>query len=178
MLIKFLAIGQYRHLDGFMFELGGADLGQDVSDFGEGVRRVLLSLSDADPANVHCMDLPYIDQKGWVFSFNKHPIFVTTFAPCYPPTSSRFAFGSQFGFILLQPMYSFVLHDIGKDTPLTNWADPKSARDRIRVAYKRSGRPYYIRNTIYYPTVHDIVKPVRDMEDNADNIIQWWKKIK
>ncbi|KAL5490885.1 hypothetical protein EMCRGX_G016081 [Ephydatia muelleri] len=159
-LIKFLAIGEELHLDGFVFELPGEEFGQDVHKFGQGVRRILRCLSDYDPAGYHCMNKSYLDKIGWAFEFNEIPIFVTTFAPCYPSNHSRFAFETKNAFVLLQPMYSFVIHDIGKDTAYTNWDNPTTVRDKIRVAYKENGRPYYIRNVVIYPTAHDIVKPL------------------
>lgn len=86
-------------------------------------------------------------------------------------THYRYAFGSNNSYILLQPMYSFAIHDIGEDTPLTDWETPKTVRDKIRCAYKENGRGYYIRNTVVYPAAHDIVKP---LQEGADHVIEWW----
>ena len=46
--------------------------------------------------------------------------------PCYPDNQSRYAFGAEGAFVLLQPMYSFAIHDIREDTPHTNWDHPVS----------------------------------------------------
>ena len=69
-------------------------------------------------------------------------------------------------------MYSFAIHDIGEDTPKTNWECPVTVRDKIRVAYKENDRGYYIRDTIIYPAAHDIVKPLKE---GTGEIIEWWK---
>ena len=69
-------------------------------------------------------------------------------------------------------MYSFAIHDIGEDTPKTNWEHPVTIRDKIRVAYKENDRGYYIRDTIIYPAAHDIVKPLKE---GTREIIEWWK---
>lgn len=69
-------------------------------------------------------------------------------------------------------MYSFAIHDIGKDTPHTNWECPVTVRDKIRVSYKENDRGYYIRDTIVYPAAHDIVKPLKE---GTGEIIEWWK---
>lgn len=159
-------------MDGFLFELPGNDFGQTPQKFGEGVRRILKCISDHDPAGFHCMNKSYVSKIGWSFEFNSVPIFVTTFAPCYPENHSRYAFGAEGAFILLQPMYSFAIHDIGEDTPHTNWDNPVTVRDKIRVAYKENNRPYYIRNTIIYPAAHDIVKPLRE---GVGELVEWWK---
>lgn len=169
-LIRFLVVGAILHLDGFVFKLPGEEFGQNIHDFARGVYRVLKCLSSADPSGMRCME-QNIDRKEWHFVFNGEMIFVTTFAPCYPSSSSRYAHGAEHGFVLLQPMYSFSHHDIGEDTPTTNWENPKTFRDKIRVAFKANGRPYHIRDTVFYPTAHDIVKPLHEGED----IIEWWK---
>ena len=69
-------------------------------------------------------------------------------------------------------MYSFAIHDIGEDTPKTNWDHPVTIRDKIRVAYKENDCGYHIRDTIIYPAAHDIVKPLKE---GTGEIIEWWK---
>ena len=118
------------------------------------------------------MNKSYMSGVGWSFEFDSIPIFVTTFAPCYPENHSRFAFNAKSGFILLQPMYSFAIHDIGRETPHTNWDNPETVRDKIRVAYKENGRPYQIRETVYYPQAHDLVKP---LEEGPGRVFEWWR---
>ena len=171
MFIKFLTVGPTLHLDGFVFALPGDQFGQDVHQFGQGVRRVLKCISDHDPRGFHCMNKSYLSKVGWSFEFNGVPIFVTTFAPCYPSNHARFVFGATEAFVLFQPMYSFAIHDIGDDTPHTNWDNPVTVRDKIRVAFKENNRAYYIRDTIYYPAAHDIVKPLKE---GVGDLVEWW----
>ena len=172
MFIKFLTIGSTLHLDGFVFALPGEEFGRDIHQFGQGVRRVMKCISDQDPKGFHCMDKSYLSKVGWSFEFNGIPIFVTTFAPCYPSNHARYAFGAEQAFILFQPMYSFAIHDIGPDTPQTNWDNPVTVRDKIRVAFKENGRGYFIRDTIYYPAAHDIVKPLKE---GVGKVVEWWR---
>nr|KAG5692055.1 hypothetical protein BaRGS_021487 [Batillaria attramentaria] len=82
--------------------------------------------------------------------------------------------GSQFDdcFILFQPELSFAQHDLPDDTPVTNWDNPVTVRDRIRTAFRAAGRSYNIRETILYPMAHDIVKPLFD----DDPLVEWWLK--
>ena len=171
--IKFVAVSPDLHLDGFVFALPGAEFGRDVHRFGRGVCRVLRVISDADPYGFHCMRKSYISKIGWLFEFAGAPIFVTTFAPCYPENHSRYSFGSESCFILLQPMTSFAIHSVGEDTPTTNWDNPHTPRDKIRVAYRDNGRPYNIRSTVMYPQAHDVVKPLRDEE----GVVCWWAEL-
>ena len=171
MFIKFLMVGPTLHLDGFVFALPGDQFGQEVNRFGQVVRRVLKCISDNDPKGFHCMNKSYVSKIGWSFEFDGIPIFVTTFAPCYPSNHARYTFGASEAFILLQPMYSFAIHDIGPDTPHTNWDSPVSVRDKIRVAFKENGRAYHVRDTIYYPAAHDIVKPLKE---GVGDLVEWW----
>ena len=173
MFIKFLTVGSTLHLDGFVFALPGKEFGHDIQQFGQGVRRVLKCISDHDPKGFHCMNKSYLSKVGWSFEFNGVPIFITTFAPCYPSNHARFAFGAEQAFILFQPMYSFAIHDIGQDTPHTNWDNPTTVRDKIRIAFKENNRGYYIRDTIYYPAAHDIVKPLKEGEGE---VVEWWRE--
>lgn len=133
---------------------------------------MLQTLSDLDPAKVHCMNKSYMDKKGWIFEFNSVTMFITTFAPFYPASSSRYAFESEDCFIVFQPEISFAQHDLPTDTPHTNWINPETVRDRIRIAFQKAGRGYTIRETIFYPVAHDIVKPMNEGEP----LIEWWKK--
>ena len=68
-------------------------------------------------------------------------------------------------------MYSFALHDISTDTTQTNWECPHTERDRIRVAYRSSDRGYLIRDSVIYPTAHDIVKP---LVEGPQSVQEWW----
>ncbi|XP_019635158.1 PREDICTED: uncharacterized protein LOC109478113 [Branchiostoma belcheri] len=174
MFIKFCALQFHLGLDGFLFELPAKDFGNSPEDLGNGVRRLLKVLSDVDPAGVHCMDKSYVSKRGWCFEFDRCTFFVTTFAPCYPETHSRFNFNSENSFVLLQPEESFLRHDIGADTPHTDWENPRTARDQIRAAYRRAGRPYVIRDTVIYPPVHDIVKPLGGATAPGD-VVAWWE---
>ncbi len=131
---------------------------------------MLTTLSDNDPAGVHCMDKSYVGKKGWVFEFNTVTFFVTTFAPFYPQSHSRYSFGASDCYILLQPEISFAQYDLNEDTPFTNWENPKTSRDKIRCAFKEAGREYPIRSTVYYPTAHDVVRPIA----SDGQVVEWW----
>ncbi|CAH1238939.1 Hypp5669 [Branchiostoma lanceolatum] len=177
MFVKFCAAQSHLGLDGFLFELPGNNFGATPEDLGNGVRRLLKVLSDTDPAGVHCMDKSYVSKRGWCFEFDKCTFFVTTFAPCYPDTHSRFNFNSENSFVLLQPEESFLRHNVGADTPHTDWENPRTVRDQIRAAYRRAGRVYSTRDTVVYPPAHDIVKPLGG-DNGQDNVVAWWAEEK
>ena len=115
------------------------------------------------------MEKSYIEKPSWVFTFHQQTFFVTTFAPCYPASNSRFAFEAEHCYILFQPDVSFALHNIPPDTEHTNWDCPKTSRDRIRLAYRNAGRSYLVQKQ--RPLIYDIVKPL-----TSDlNFFEWWK---
>lgn len=170
-LTAFLKVALSAHYDGFVFEIVGKEHGESVEAFGDAVRRVLLTLSDNDPNGANCMRKSYIDKRGWCFEFARDTMFVTTFSPCFPSNHSRYGFGCTSSFVLLQPEYSFAWHNLESDTPHTNWDNPTSIRDKIRVEFRKHGRDYEIPESIYYPPALHIVRPLRV----TDPPVPWWR---
>jgi hypothetical protein len=101
--------------------------------------------------------------------------FITTFAPFYPHSNSRYSFDAEDCFLLFQPEISFASHNLPADTPVTNWTSPQTVRDKIRVAYRTAGREYFIRNTVRYPMCHDMIKPLSSSNDSDSELVNWWK---
>jgi hypothetical protein len=75
-------------------------------------------------------------------------------------------------FVLFQPELAFLRHNLSADTPHTNWAVPRTERDRIRVAFRRADREYVIPDTVAYPTAHFIVPPLQPF---SQPIVRWWQ---
>lgn len=173
--LKFSMMCRQHRLDGFLIELPNDPYVSDIEIFSDSVRRVLHVLSDVDPKSARCMDtIDTRNQRGWVFQFNEITYFITTFAPFYPDTNSRYAFGARNGFILFQPEISFALHNLPSDTPHTNWESPVTVRDKIRVAFRDAGREYEIPTTLFRPLAWDIVRPI----NNGEPVIKWWQRVK
>lgn len=86
--------------------------------------------------------------------------------------SSPAEYAEKFAYILLQPERSFVRHNIGDDTPVTNWSNPVTVRDKIRVNFANAGRAYIIPPSIHYPTANHIVEAVNVHEDP---VVEFWK---
>ena len=165
---------QGKALDGFCIEIDHP-LAQSAGtqEFGQCVRVVLTCLSDLDPSKEFMMRVKYIGSRGWQFRFGGMDFFVSTFAPCYPVTSSRYAFGTNRAFVLLQPNISFLRHNVHLDNvPETNWDQPKTARDKARVAYRNAGRPYHIPRSTTYPLAEHVVKPFKD---DGVSVLKWWE---
>lgn len=161
--LQFLLRGEVEKLDGFVFEVRSSKAG-DVRAVGETVRRVLSCLSRLDPSGEDCMSKSYIHTTAWHFTFSRVPIFITSFASCYPRSHCRFAYGAppDSVFVLLQPEYSFLHHGMVHDRPDTNWDEPRDMRDRIRISFRRAEQAYFIPPSISYPVVEHIVKPLGD----------------
>jgi hypothetical protein len=113
-----------------------------------------------------------INQSNWVFEFDRLTFFLTTFTPHYSHTHSRYAHACrQYCHILFQPEISFLRHNLSDDTPETNWNAPVTSRDKIRVAFRQNNREYPIRSTIYYPSAHDMIRP---LSNSLDDVVEWW----
>jgi hypothetical protein len=175
-------------LDGFLYEIRGAKHGDSVEAFAVTVNRVLRTLSDADPVTEDDEPLfadkdlfrtlgPHaeVNSPSWYFSFLREPFFVTAFAPCYPTTHPRFMLfdgaPSDSCYVMLQPESAFLFRNISDLTAHTNWDDPVTERDRIRVNFLKHGRPYPIPDTIEYPTASQIVLPL----DITQPTVPWWQ---
>jgi FPC/CPF motif-containing protein YcgG len=144
---------------------------------GEAVRHLLTKLSELDPSpGENAMKMGQIDKPHWRFRFAGEDFFITTFSPVYKENSSRYAFKARHAFALFQPIKSFGRHGLTEDTPesATNWDDPKTMRDKARVAFKKNGRPYYIPEELPYPVAEHIVKP---HDDDGKNCIRWWEPL-
>jgi len=183
MMLQFLERGEEEGLDAFIFEIRGrGKYFSNLEAFGKTVREVLATISKHDPKGRHCMMQKHIADSGWFFQFNGKPIFVTTFAPFYPESSSRFMFPEDCNkdscFILLQPEYSFLNKNLENDSPDTNWDNPTTVRDRIRVNFRSKGRGYEIPKTVRYPPALHIVKPLdwqKTIRGGCPFQHQWWK---
>ena len=158
-------------VDGFLFEATEA---RSLSDLCGALRTILGTLSQHDPSGYCCVRKALAFKRGWVFTFNGAELFVTTFAPCYGSNSSRYSFGERnSAFVLLQPYHSFLLHDVGSDTPATSWDRPQTVRDRIRVAFRNVGRPYPIpARPESYPAANNFVLPLESMDGD---VVRWWE---
>ena len=177
-LLQMLHRGEVEGLDGFVFEIRASpsvpgDLSSDLEAFAAAVRRLLFTISNMDPTGERSARKAYIHDRAWHFTFARFPIFVTTFAPCYGPTSSRYTYGAdpESAFVLLQPEYSFLRHDLPADTPHTEWDNPKTIRDRIRVSFRDAGQAYDIPNTVHYPASEHIVKALV----RGQQAVRWWE---
>lgn len=177
MLIRFFSVFRdpKNFLDGFVFEIVGEKYTDTLDNFAKTVSRVLKTVGENDPDDSKSIRSKRISKMGWRFSFCQNTIFITTFSPVYPETNSRWSFGVKGScFILFQPEESFGFHDLSPDTPHTNWDNPITERDKIRVGFKKSGREYEIPPSVYYPQAEHIVKAMK----NGDPIVKWWEHLK
>lgn len=153
-----------------------SDPEEGLKKFGNRVRRLLTALAANDPSGNNSV-MKYeklITRPGWRFRFYKTDYFVTTFAPCYPSSSSRYTYGINHSFVLFQPDLSFLRHDLPLNTidTETQWDNPQTIRDKTRIAFRNAGQQYHIPNTIQYSNAQEIVKPLHD--DGQSPVIQWW----
>ncbi|XP_052819851.1 uncharacterized protein LOC128245674 [Mya arenaria] len=174
MFLKFTILCSQERLDGFLLELPGFPFGKDIQAFGDALYKVLAILSDFDPAGFHCMDKSYVGKRGWVFEFNKITFFITTFAPFYPENHARYSHGAENCYIFFQPELSFAFKDLPPDTSETNWTEPKTVRDRIRIAFKEAGRRYTVPEDPSSPMALDMLRPINE----GEGVYEWWKSEK
>lgn len=128
--------------DGYVLRIAGDQYGHSLAAFADAVRVVLSALSSVDPSGRRAMEEPGArdSTKSWRFSFGSCGMFVSTFAPCYPPTSSRYQFGvsDDSCFVVFQPDIIFDEKQIHGGT-------------NIRSTFARKGQPYEVDNNREWP---------------------------
>lgn len=163
-----------QKLDGFLIEIRGLTYGDTVANFAATVRIALGALSKHDPSGLNTMKMKSINSSSWYFSFDMVPMFITTFAPCYSPSSARHLHLAEANadscFILLQPEISFLRHGIGADHAETQWNKPETIRDKIRVNFRNKQQPYHIPTSLKYPVAASIVHS----EDGKSYSVRFW----
>jgi len=178
-----------ERIDGFVMEIRGNQYHSDMPTFAKTINRVLRYLSMLDPA---CIGTPYrrcligemknIVHSNWHFKLSNEPISLTTFAPFYSSTNSRYQFCDTLGisnsdssFLLFQPESAFHFYTPGHSLPLSemNWDKPVTMRDKIRCHYYRHHRPYEIADGKdgALPNALTVIRPLTI----TDPYIRWWE---
>jgi len=177
-LSRFIVTARYEHLDGFLWCLPDVAIDGDASKgtygdspehVGNVMYRLLRELSRNDPSGDDCLeDEREVGQRSWQYRHSGQRCFMTSFAPCYPDYSPRYAFGSTHVWILLQPEYSFSYHNV--DNPVTG-ADT-GARKKVHKSFVQAGRPYR-EPKAPTPNAGMYVRPLDEMDGE---MVQWWKR--
>lgn len=165
-LERFLRAADEEGLDAFVFEVQDAGSGESVTSLARATKRLLDVLSSLDPSGRRATTED-VGSPDWHFSFAGQRLFVITFAPCYPPTSARFAFGAEWPLFLLQPEGSF-LNKLNQERTRNS-----QIHQLIRDRYAANGRPYDLarfgepgKNEAYR-----FVKPI----DSTSPPVRWWE---
>ncbi|EDQ90106.1 uncharacterized protein MONBRDRAFT_36681 [Monosiga brevicollis MX1] len=192
----------YMHrIDGFVIDFHHPHKLVTVDDHARAVNDLLVFLSTHDPSGRHCMASQRVGRLGWTVSFGEAEYFVTTFCNAYHPGISRRCEAEGVSLILFQPYNSFLLHNIGDETPksATCWDNPRHIRDRIRyvifsvaasVVFARlmenpfgcAHRAKFHAHGVWYPiaeapqlypAAYNIVLPNK-ADDNI--VVDWWSQ--
>ena len=138
-LQSFIAQSVDEKLDGFLLEMPSDEFASTVQQF-EDFTIQLVQLFE----NLSCSE-KMANTSAWYFNIFNSLCFVTSFAPCYPNTSSRFTFNCipQSCFILIQPTSSFERFKIiSKDTITQPGDQPPKIVSKIRENFLNNGRTY------------------------------------
>ena len=170
----FLHALESENIDGFVFRIPDR-YAQNERQLAESVLRIFRALESHDPSGIDCLNNNFVHKKGWAFSFDCEPFFVTTFATFYSATHSRHC--EEGTFVLFQPELSFYKKKLPRDHGLHETV--KTIRDRIRENFEKHGCQYYVPASPRYPAAHHIVKPVEDVEamfeGGAPGVVRWWE---
>lgn len=164
-LCDFIDQARAASLDGFVIELPEPRFGTTVDALAQTTHAVLKFLSDHDPADGHTMAAE-IETVSWCFCFGGELFFVNTFGPCYPAEHSRYAFGADASYVLLQPRHSF-----GRVLRPGETVLPAVVRERIRRDYDRHDRGYDPHISSNPCEAWRVVRPL----GADDPVVRWWE---
>jgi hypothetical protein len=160
---EFLERAAAEKLDGILFEIGEAGYGDDLDQLCDTTRVLLTCLAERDPTgNAMVGD---IADPGWWFTLMGTALFVSVFAPCYPPSSSRYVFGADSTFFLFLTDDAFARR---RAAGAGQWNG--LARERIRREHEIAGRRYDLSITAGPLEALRYVKPLR----LGDLPVLWW----
>ncbi|HEX8646639.1 MAG TPA: hypothetical protein VF715_07035 [Thermoleophilaceae bacterium] len=160
---EFLEDGAEGGLDGIVFEIAERGYGDDLAQLCETTRVLLTALGERDPAG-SAMERD-VASPDWWFTLMGRPLFVSAFAPCYPPSSSRYGFGTGSTFFLFLTAESFERRRAPGAATLSD-----AARQRIRSDHERAGRRYDLSITTGPLEALRYVKPLR----LGELPVPWW----
>lgn len=148
---NFVVVAEKEGIDGFIIQVTDPSLYSTPDDVKALVLEVVRFFKDLElekmDAKARASFLKYLESKGkndkqWCdygIYYEKKLFFLTPFAPCFPPSSSRYGFGEKDLFFLIQSTSSFALLQqlTGGD-----WNKTMTLRDKVRENFAKAGRPY------------------------------------
>jgi FPC/CPF motif-containing protein YcgG len=158
------AAGELR-LDALVVALPGR-FGASIATLAQTVHAVLRTFTEHDPLGGEPLDPSQVEDPAWCFTFGGDPLFVNTFAPCYPERHSRYSFGAAATFVLIQPRHSFARVVRDGETVL-----PVAVRSKIRSDYASHGRGYDVEISAVPFEAYRIVRPLAA----GDRPVRWWE---
>ena len=136
------ALQKQKGLEAFVIHLNDAAYCSDVDALAEATCRAMDVISEEEPHGFHFMEASPEEFSFWNVVFESEGWFLTTFAPFYPDTHPRYAYGAKGAFLLLQPESSFHHHGI----PVL--ATKGNARWKVRNNFVEKGGYLVIRVTV------------------------------
>lgn len=153
-----------RPLDGAVVWLP-AEAGRSVATLAAAVRPLLVGMAVAESGRDERWVRARIPRSSWRLRIAGQVVYPLAFGPCYGPDSSRYTFGLDASFVLLQPAAAFTRrHD-----PATGRISGR-ARELIRAEHRRAGRGYDLALTLSPFECHRVVKPAR----RGAHPVVWW----
>lgn len=108
---------------------------------------------------------------GWQFNYRNTRFFITTFAPFYPPNSSRYNYGLENAFILFQ-------HEQQLKDSLPFEQERRNHNKLVaRRLFSKKGQPYTNNKTIepdFSQKAHEAPRYIKPLPGETE-AIRWWK---
>jgi len=158
--------GDDEQIDILMIELENLSYGETLGKTCQTLFTILDEMNNHDPAKECCMK-EKIDSPTWAYRFNNVTFYIVVIAPCYDNSSSRYSYGSNSTFVVLQPAESFKRKHLTGETEIS-----KETKNKIRDTFKDRGQEYNLSITQGDYECYRFIKPLV----NSDPVVRWWEE--
>ncbi|KJE19567.1 YqcI/YcgG family [Frankia torreyi] len=148
-------------LDALVVEVSSGPQLLDFSHACEMFAKTLESLSALDPNRADCLTRDFYS-PSWQFEFAGVRLFLSVFAPCYPPNNTRHVHENDRMYLLFQPDESF--------DRVLDGRDRLAVRRNIRQRFLDDGRPY--RWDVIDGRIEALIYM---LPTGTEPAIKWWK---
>jgi len=161
-LKSFCANARQRNMHGLVLEAAVGARALSTEGAWASMRMLMTAIASRDRSASESLKSDRIECRGWQFTVDNTRLFVSLFAPCYPPGHTKHLPALDTVAIFFQPDFSFDLCGI-------NSQDGR-VKNRVRALFERAGKRYDTELIDRRIESHIYVSPLQ----NGDSPVRWW----
>lgn len=151
-------------LDGWVLALPDSE-GSTIQRLAATLNNLLRALAAVTGDYDDCFAVP-IEHPNWHYQLFGSPVHVLAFGSCYRESSSRYSFGAEGTYLLLQPDQAFE-----RRVPAGAQSIPAATLETIAARYAAAGRPYDVGLSRLPFQAYKFIKPL----ETGEPVVRWWE---